>query len=296
MTSDSSVSRRELPGERWRRVGLALARKARLGRPWFALTQQLLARTALGVKRWAGRGPAGHETAGSNPSGRPLSLAPAARESASLSETSHLRDTAGVSAGSAEAPRKLDRHLQNLLSQVLNLRLPSIRVRTDSVADLLARRHRADALVSGGEIHFRRGAFDPASTKGRALIAHEAVHLAWAQGLRPAQASTSAVNQAELEEQMALEVEKRVLRHQTLLTTGARGSAPAVAARMPEVAAPRPGASGPVKTALTGRTFDAESTASAATATLSEGQLQSLKEDLYRTLLDRLRSEFERGG
>ena len=260
-----------------------------MARPWAELGRDLWARSARAQawRRAPGRGEA------EEPAPRRLSVAPTPAPAEPAPVGAPPTGPVPVPAESA-APRPLDGRIQAMLEQVLQTRLPVIRVHTDLAADVLARHHKADALVSGGEIHFRRGAFAPDTSRGRGLLAHEALHLAWARGLRPVTAPTTAFDPAAWEEEVALEVERRVLRNPALTAPAFSRSGPT--SRMPAATEGTPAPRGAVRTASADRDVSTPSTASSGGGGLGEGQLRALKEELYRMLLDRLRSEFERGG
>lgn len=294
MTPVTPLSAAPLPGERWRRLALARVRKVGVGHPWRELSQRLLARRLLIEPR----GSSARRAASESPAKKPLTARLAAESSPSADfpapPTSPTMNPAANPMPAA--PPTLDRGMQAMVEQLLQTRLPAIKIRHDHTSDLLTRRHQADALVRGDEIHFRRGAYDPSSPAGRGLIAHEATHLAWSRGLRPAFAPTAAVNMAELEEQLALDVEKRMRDRQSSMS-GVAGRGPVLVNRAPRAAERAPSdARSAVRTALTSRELSTEEPAAAPREEMSEDQLRALKEDLYRTLLDRLRSEFERGG
>ncbi|MGC4072988.1 MAG: DUF4157 domain-containing protein [Nibricoccus sp.] len=283
----------QLPGERWRSLALAQARKVRVGHPWVEISQKLLTRHHLIEPRGcAARRGSTEESTRAQVSAR-LTAGPSPQAETSPHSTPTSTDP--VVRVTPAAQKTLPPSMQAMVEQLLQTRLPPIKIRHDQVSDQLARRHQADALVRGDEIHFRRGAYNPATPAGRGLIAHEATHLAWSRGLRPPAASSAAMNMAELEEQLALEVEKHVLHRQPSPLSAPRESTRAN--RSPGTAeASRSDARSAVRTALTNRELSAEESEPAPVAGISENQLRTLKEELYRTLLDRLRSEFERGG
>jgi hypothetical protein len=66
--------------------------------------------------------------------------------------------------------------VRSRLETSLNHSLAEVRVHTDSQADRLARQVSAVAFTSGSHIFFRAGAYDPASTAGLHLLAHETAH------------------------------------------------------------------------------------------------------------------------
>lgn len=71
---------------------------------------------------------------------------------------------------------KLDEGVQQHLEQHLRADLSSVRIHTDSEADRLSKSVNAVAFTTGQDIFFRSGSYNPTSTEGQQLIAHEVVH------------------------------------------------------------------------------------------------------------------------
>jgi uncharacterized protein DUF4157 len=181
----------------------------------------------------------------------------------------------------------LDPQLQQHLERFLRFRLPSIQIHTTAAADRAARRVGADAVTSRNAIYFRQGAFQPATPSGRALLAHEATHIAWDRGARPL--ASPAAEPAAREERSALANEYRYLTRRESLPM----SPPAAAS--PAVTAPAAASPAFFKTALSSRDAGDSSSAPPPQSQLSEASVRILQDDLYRMLLDKLRSDFERG-
>ncbi|MBV9358153.1 MAG: DUF4157 domain-containing protein [Chloroflexi bacterium] len=70
----------------------------------------------------------------------------------------------------------LDDVVQRRLEVGLGADLSGVRVHTDRDADQLARSVNAVAFTSGADIFFQAGAYDPSSTTGMRVLAHEAAH------------------------------------------------------------------------------------------------------------------------
>lgn len=70
----------------------------------------------------------------------------------------------------------LETSVQRQLETGLGANLAGVRVHNDTTADQLARQVDATAFTSGSHIFFRAGAYDPVSSEGRHLLAHEAAH------------------------------------------------------------------------------------------------------------------------
>jgi len=70
----------------------------------------------------------------------------------------------------------LDGGVQRTLESGLGADMSGVRVHTDSEADHLSRSVDAVAFTTGSDIFFRSGAYDPGSSSGMRLLAHEATH------------------------------------------------------------------------------------------------------------------------
>lgn len=68
--------------------------------------------------------------------------------------------------------------LQERMGQAMGMDLDGVRVHTSPEADALNRRLGAKAFTTGRDIFFRAGAYDPHTTAGQELIAHELTHVA----------------------------------------------------------------------------------------------------------------------
>jgi hypothetical protein len=71
----------------------------------------------------------------------------------------------------------LDGALQEQMSASLGHDFSGVRVHTDTEADELNQQLQAKAFTTGADIFFKRGAYGPASSAGRELIAHELSHM-----------------------------------------------------------------------------------------------------------------------
>ncbi len=72
----------------------------------------------------------------------------------------------------------LDADVQERMGTALGMDLSGVRVHTSPEADALNRRLGARAFATGQDIFFRTGAYDPHTTAGQELIAHELAHVA----------------------------------------------------------------------------------------------------------------------
>jgi hypothetical protein len=185
--------------------------------------------------------------------------------------------------------RTLDPYVQGWLSRLLDLRIPAVRIHTGQAADATARRFNADAVSFGPDIMFRAGRFAPDSATGLGLLGHELTHVAHTQLDRSAASPDRA-----REEFAAIENERRVLQH-------AREK-PALAANV--AAMPREAPSRAVPRAPAPRAASVDRGVApapgdrdvlSASPELSAQQLGALKEAIYRDLMERIRTDFERG-
>jgi hypothetical protein len=91
--------------------------------------------------------------------------------------TGHSLDGFSIDATSTAAEgAPLEAELQKGLGGSLGADLSGVRVHTDPRADRLARSYRANALTSGPNVFFRSDRYQPETTTGRRLIAHEVAH------------------------------------------------------------------------------------------------------------------------
>jgi len=98
---------------------------------------------------------------------------------------------AGKGAGKTEAVPELEQSIQQargsgqaLDSKVRSQMVPSfgadfsgVRIHADTQADTLTRELNARAFTTGQDVFFRQGAYNPGSSSGRELIAHELTHV-----------------------------------------------------------------------------------------------------------------------
>jgi Domain of unknown function (DUF4157) len=189
--------------------------------------------------------------------------------------------------------RTLEPHVQAYLSRLLDLRIPAVRIHTGQAADAAARRFNADAVAFGRSIVFRSGKFDPDSATGLGLLGHELTHVAHAAHTE-ADGSAGPPGRAALmrEELAALDNEKRVLQHaaQKPVVSAPIGAMPREPTSRASRSAPAP------RAASTDRAMaPAAEGGLSSPPELSPQQLGALKESIYRDLMDRIRTEFERG-
>ncbi len=86
-----------------------------------------------------------------------------------------------------------------------------LRVHDDSEAEAIARAHGSDAVTVGVDVFFRGGRYQPDERRGRALIAHEATHVAAARGSTESTGSHDNADRLVHEESHARLVERAAL-------------------------------------------------------------------------------------
>lgn len=73
--------------------------------------------------------------------------------------------------------QSLDRGVQSQMGNALNADFSGVRVHTDAGADGLNQSLSARAFTTGRDIYFRQGEYNPGSSGGRELLAHELTHV-----------------------------------------------------------------------------------------------------------------------
>jgi hypothetical protein len=73
--------------------------------------------------------------------------------------------------------QSLDGAVQAQMGEAMGYDFSGVRVHTDAGADKLNKQLSAKAFTTGSDIFFKRGAYEPGSSSGRELIAHELSHV-----------------------------------------------------------------------------------------------------------------------
>jgi hypothetical protein len=73
--------------------------------------------------------------------------------------------------------RPLDTPVQREMEEAFGTDFSAVRIHTDTGADRLSRSMSAQAFTTGRDLFFREGSYDPGSTAGRSLLAHELTHV-----------------------------------------------------------------------------------------------------------------------
>lgn len=220
----------------------------------------------------------------------------------------------------------LDTRVKELLSRLLDIRLDGVKIYTNQMADAVAKKYSADAVTRGNAVLFREGKYSPWDKAGIALIGHEMTHVAQANRHLQPNPGRFSPRSSQTDEVEALENEQTILRYFSRgrdpagniyqderglangvlqagsLKTGmerARVTSPALPrSEHPPAGSSRGTQAQAPKPALSSRdaSVPPEPMNQMASFTLAEQQLRLIKDEVYRDLLDRIRSEFERGG
>jgi hypothetical protein len=73
--------------------------------------------------------------------------------------------------------QSLDASLQQSMGQAMGTDFSGVRVHTDAQADQLNQSIQAKAFTTGQDVFFKQGAYNPSSTAGQELLAHELTHV-----------------------------------------------------------------------------------------------------------------------
>jgi uncharacterized protein DUF4157 len=162
-----------------------------------------------------------------------------------------------------------------------------MRVHVGEASHRIAVAHRADAVATGPDVHFRRGRYQPHDEEGFALLAHEAAHVSHSM-LPNAGWQRPMMAELQAQEAVAIAVERDV-RHRISPARDRAARAPAASPSVDRAApAPVAPASRPM-TAAVDRALDM----APPPAPLD---LERLRQTLARDLIRQIKAELERGG
>ena len=105
---------------------------------------------------------------------RVLALSREAGNEAQASASNHVETAIEKERGGGQ---QLDNGVRRQMEGALNADLSGVRVHTDKQADSLNHSLQARAFATGQDIFFSHGAYQPGSSTGRELIAHELTHV-----------------------------------------------------------------------------------------------------------------------
>jgi hypothetical protein len=86
-------------------------------------------------------------------------------------------ETANAIGNARGGGKALDPGMEESMGQAMGHDLSGVRVHTSSEADTLSKQLHARAFTTGQDIFFREGTYNPASSDGQKLIAHELTHV-----------------------------------------------------------------------------------------------------------------------
>src|SRR5262252_8727803 len=96
---------------------------------------------------------------------------------ATVGEGDVMPDVERAIEGSRGGGQSLESGVQAQMGQALTADFSGVRVHTDAGADGLNRSLSAKAFTTGSDIYFRQGEYNPGSSSGRSLLAHELTHV-----------------------------------------------------------------------------------------------------------------------
>lgn len=91
----------------------------------------------------------------------------------------------------------LDSQMSERAGQAMGRSFDDVTVHTGAEADQLSRSLGARAFTTGSDIFFREGAYEPGSSAGQELLAHELTHVAQQEGTTPGSEQQMTVNNPE---------------------------------------------------------------------------------------------------
>ena len=98
----------------------------------------------------------------------------ARRENGALEASREVEDSIQSSRGGGQT---LDSSVRGQMERSFGTDFSSVRVHHDTHADVLSRSLEARAFTTGSDIFFREGAYQPGTSSGRELLAHELTHV-----------------------------------------------------------------------------------------------------------------------
>lgn len=194
----------------------------------------------------------------------------------------------------------LDNQIKDFLGKLLKLRLPqTVKIYHNSAADSFTQKLDTDAITYDNKIIFSAEKYQSINLENMALLGHELTHIN--------QNFIQENNNTNLQqEQLAIRNEQKIINY--LATTPVAQTFSSEQKTLPQPRLPNSSISNitpspplPVlKTASTSRNLNTPSQMSnlnhKSSGELSPQQLNMIKEEVYRDLIQRIRTEFERGG
>lgn len=182
----------------------------------------------------------------------------------------------------------------SLFSRWLKIKLPSVQLHQNEMADRLLRQRHADAMTVGTDIYFRKEKYDIKNARGLGLLAHELTHVA--QQYRSNWGNQAFGHHSEKHEKSAIDNERLILANAHAVSQRndlsphidvmANSGSPSTPLSATESGAPM--------FANTSRDIG-EAPSTALTELRPAGLSDSDKEEIYRDLMMRIKVDFERG-
>jgi Domain of unknown function (DUF4157) len=113
-------------------------------------------------------------------------------------------------AGARGGGKALEGGVQSSMEAAFGVDFSGVRVHTDSGASSLSRSVEAVAFTTGQDIFFSEGAYDPGSSAGRHLLAHELTHVVQQTGPDPSAVQRRCSGCSDEMEQMPIQPKLRV--------------------------------------------------------------------------------------
>ena len=101
-------------------------------------------------------------------------LTPVTQQQASMPVSDALRNNIASTKGTGS---KLDDNTELFMSRSFGVDLGNVKVHTDSAAAQMSRSINARAFTTGNDIYFNQGEYNPHSSQGKQVLAHELAHV-----------------------------------------------------------------------------------------------------------------------
>ena len=190
---------------------------------------------------------------------------------------------------------KINAQLRNFLGNLLNIRIPNVKVYSNQVADNYAKKLNADAITYDDKILLRTGKYNPQKPETVALLGHELSHAA---NLVPQRANYHYPRSEAAEEKTALSNENKILNYFSLPGASISSLQPSVTSgnvvnstQNNQLSQSSPTT---IKKAESDRDLSIPETTNQ--MGISTMETTNLKEEIKREIIEEIRIDFERGG
>ncbi len=192
----------------------------------------------------------------------------------------------------------ISHQLRSFLGNILNLRVPHVKIYNNQAADNYAKKLNADAITYEDKVLLRTGKYNLQKPESIALIGHEITHAA---NLTPQRQNYQFPHSNAVEEQAALSNEKKLLNYFSL--PGASISSPQPSIPISNIGSSNnfhQASSSTPKTAAAGRFNKSQTETSSPTFELTDIQIDRIADQVepivYRKISKLIQEDFERGG